>query len=496
MINIKQIIKSEHLDMLVDGTIPKEPLHIGIKKNFETACWSYNLKAQKHSIYIGDKALDKVTKKGKLGIEYYLGSLLHHEMSHALNTHRDIGEISKWCNKNKVPFSLFNFFEDARIEYLWRVDTDRDFNWTQYEDLPEVDEDSNATTLIFVYIQKEGRFVSPLPKLKRVREYYDKILDCPTSTDLYPILLEWIEEFPETQDDLDQLSEDGFLGDSSNPLSSGDLSTTAEMQCSSEASEKMDEDVEDVIGKSPYNEENSNVELVEELTEVDYDFTSGNTYNIFDENYDGYYNKKQAEKLMPLMQRIFKGKKRKISQSNPSNRLNVRSFTQKRFDKLYKKKMSISKGKKTINLIIDCSGSMCGDPITDARTFCYMINEFAKKGFVQGHLILTGADCSTHQTMTFKFPLKDEDIGHIIADGSAEGLAGTISKTKKLMKKADWNFCITDGNITDNAIDSKGLHLFGMYVGDSDYCNLSKWFEHYLARNTLEELIQKLIIKL
>lgn len=490
MLDLKQIIKDEHIAMLVNGHMPEEPLHISIKKNFDTACWSFNEKTNKHSIYVGDKILEKVSKTGKLGIEYYAASYQHHEMSHALHTLRDMKLINEWLKKEKIPFSLFNLFEDARIEYLWRVRTDRMFKWADYEELPEVSEDSNATNLMFVYIQKEGKYRSDIEKMQRVREYYSEILDCTETIELFPILKRWMEEFPETKEDLEQLEKDGFLS------TEGDLSTSVKLQSSEKAAEEMDKDSEDVVGKSPYKDEDNKVELVEELTEIEYDYSTKYHNKIYDESNSFEFDRSKAKKLIPLMQKIFKEKKKKFNQSNATNRINGKNFLNGRFDKLYKKKVVETKDKKKINLIIDCSGSMSGSPIQNARTFCYIINEFAKKGYLEGHLILTGGDSSMHQTMSMKFPMNSNDIEHIIANSGAECLKGTIDMTKKLIKDSDWTFVFTDGNITDNEINTKGLPLFGIYVGEPESCNLSKWFGKYLARQSLDELIQVLINKL
>lgn len=492
---IIQLIKEEHINMVVEDLIPDEPIHISIKRNFNTACWSFNEKSNKHSIYVGDKILEKVVSKGKKGIEYYATSYLHHEMSHALHTLRDLKLVNNWLNKEKIPFSLFNLFEDARIEYLWRVKTDRMFNWADYENLPEVSDEANATSLMFVYIQKEGKIRSDIEKMQRVKEYYSEILDCEETIELFPILKRWIEEFPETKDDLDQLAKDGFMSDDSNPLSSGDLKTTLEMQSNENAAEQMDKDSEDIIGDSPYKDEDKDVEI-EELTEIEYDYSTNKSDVLFDKYYSLDYDKKAGDKLIPVMKRIFKDKTTKISQSNATNRINTRNFTNSRFDKLYKKKIVKSKGKKKINLMIDCSGSMSGSPIKNARTFCYMLNEFAKRNFIEGYVILTGAEGNIHQCLTRKFPIDTNDINHIIANGSAEGLKGTIDKTKKLIKNSDWTFVITDGKIGDNAVDTKGLPLFGMYVGNPNSCNLSKWFSKYIARDTLDELVQVLVNKI
>lgn len=483
---LKQIIKNEHIEMLINGLVPKEPIHISIKRDFDTACWNFNEQLNKHSIYVGENILKRAVRVGTESIEYYATSYLHHEMSHSLYTFRDLKFLNEMLKRDKIPFKLLNLFEDARIENIWREKTHRMFKWAEYEELPTINEDSTATYLLFVLIQNEGMFDSEIEKLQRVKEYYTKILDCKETMDLYSILLDWIEEFPETNEDLDQMENDGYL-------SNDDLSISVKLQSDEYAAEEMDENTEDVVGSSPYKSKNEKVEV---LSNIEYDYSTTLTNSIFDATNSYEFDKSLGNKLIPIMQKIFKTKNKKISQSNATNKLNTRNFLNSRFDKLYKKKIVESRGKKKINLIIDCSGSMSGSPIKNARTFCYILNEFAKNGYIDGYLTLTGGNSNKHQCLTMKFPINNNDISHIIAKSGAEGLERTIEKTKKLIMNSDWTFVLTDGDITDNAIKTKDLPLFGMYVGDPESCNLSKWFSKYIARNTLDELIQVLINKL
>ena len=498
---LKKIIDKEWRYMLINDLTSSEPYYIGIKKNFDTACWSFNLKKKKHTIYVGNNLFDSVKRIGKLGIEYYISSYLHHEISHSVHTEKDMVNVSSWLKKNKIPFSLLNIFEDARIECLWRIKTDRKFNWTDYEDLPKIDKDSNATQMLFVYIQKEGIWRSRLAKMKRIREYYDEITECKTTQDLYPLLKKWIEEFPETEKDLDDLKEKGFLGDSaSSPCGSGDLDTSVKLQEDEKLSEAMDEDTTDVIGKSPYADEDNERNLVDEPTEAEQDYTTSSD-RIYDDQANCYFDKKLADSLMSPLRKIFKSKVRNSTSTSPSKRLNLRGIAAGRYDKLYRKQDIESKKKKTVNVFVDCSGSMEGSPIQNARALVYMMNNLAKEGYIDGHVILTGGSGNNTQTYTLKMPINNCDIGSIIADGDFEGIKGTFELCKKLLKKAEWNFVFTDGNITDAGFSTtkmkkEGIHSFGLYVGNPESCNLSKWFNKYLARETLKELMEKLIQKI
>jgi hypothetical protein len=71
-----------------------------------------------------------------------------------------------------------------------------------------------------------------------------------------------------------------------------------------------------------------------------------------------------------------------------------------------------------------------------------------------------------------------------------------------VLKKADFNFCITDGHITDMPIqkkyyNAKGIETIGVYVGDQKYSeNLLKWFDKSVLRGSLNDLANEMVVKL
>lgn len=78
-----------------------------------------------------------------------------------------------------------------------------------------------------------------------------------------------------------------------------------------------------------------------------------------------------------------------------------------------------------------------------------------------------------------------------------EGFSNTFKAVNRLMRDAEVNFIITDGNISDGALDkdrmtSEGIRTFGIYVGDPEYCQLNKWFHRGVARETLAEVVDEL----
>lgn len=99
--------------------------------SFPTACWRWDNKEKKHKILIG--LGNELGEKFEKDIEYfeYFG---YHEISHSLYTTRDIKSLNGKLKKEGIPFPLFNLFEDARIEHLFREKFGRPFRWKKWEE--------------------------------------------------------------------------------------------------------------------------------------------------------------------------------------------------------------------------------------------------------------------------------------------------------------------------------------------------------------------------
>ncbi len=122
---IKEILRKEKINAFFMNFLPSEKVNIEISADIETACWSF---IPPHRIVVGNE------KHHSKRSENYIQSLLLHELSHAKWTERDFKKINIELNKRGIPFKLYNLFEDARIEYLFREETGKKFNWLK--DLP------------------------------------------------------------------------------------------------------------------------------------------------------------------------------------------------------------------------------------------------------------------------------------------------------------------------------------------------------------------------
>ena len=151
-----------------------------------------------------------------------------HEREHALSTPRDLKAINAELKVLKLPFSLFNLFEDARIEEAARNRHERKFDWILLEDLCPT---ATATALMLRCVQLEGNKDEPALNLeeplgetgktvaeaaKRIGDYYyPQAAKAPNARALYPLMLEFQKEFqPEPESDKDKGDKGEGDGDS------------------------------------------------------------------------------------------------------------------------------------------------------------------------------------------------------------------------------------------------------------------------------------------
>ena len=222
------------------------PHQVRIKANFPTACWFFQNGS--HVICLGDLVLERVVKRWAQVWELtapvpetltfasfltYTHTLLEladaesaddladrlldamiayslHERGHALYTPQDLKKVNADLRTFKLPFSLFNLFEDARIEAQFRRDSKGYFfGWEDLEALApmttpialflrciQMEETPDADALACVApFGKTGKTVQEVAL--RVQEYYLRACLPQSATGLYPLMMEFLKEFPQ-----------------------------------------------------------------------------------------------------------------------------------------------------------------------------------------------------------------------------------------------------------------------------------------------------------
>lgn len=211
--------------------------------------------------------------------------------------------------------------------------------------------------------------------------------------------------------------------------------------------------------------------------------------------------KKDLIALEPKVKQLlkaFQGQGGQVKLVTPTKRMSSKDIACDR-DKCYIRKTG-DKGKHIkMNLLIDMSGSMGGDPVKNAVRLVYLFNQLAKQGYVTMSVLYS----TTSTNFKLTLPCADSEVLSLCSVQSAEGLAKTIHAHADTIRGVN-TICITDGDIVDEPIDkmfwakhksiSTGVYVNSSVTNYSEYSGkLNKWFNHSIVRKNLNELIEWLI---
>ncbi|GAB3645041.1 hypothetical protein [Ramlibacter alkalitolerans] len=493
---IAKAVNEVLVERLMADVFLDKPLSPRIRKNFNTACWTFA--NNEHLIFIGDQVLpfdrERPDLTDKDHIRFYK-ALMHHELAHAEHTVRNFPAMNSMCEAAGADFSLLNLMEDARIEHVHRQVMGTKFDWSSFYTEP-VDDGGQPVTLLYKMVEAESPDVECAdPKmLARVQDYYARIVACPSTMNLRPILKEWVEEFSKEQTPDRQKANrgqgqgepGGQGGKGSKPKNGkgqekdgnvlserGELQTAAQLARDEKALEQALADSKDV----------KDIAMPGGRGKGAPDETKG---KFLDRPQD--INPKEVEKIAALLEKMMVSNERLVSTTDPTTRLNRRAIVDPN-QPAYRRKELPKKKKLKLVMVVDCSGSMDGEPAKAATTMAAALHLLALKGHVEGQLI-------TSTTEKFEvYDFKDEKgVLNCFARPSAEGLERTFEANQKLLRDADATLVFTDAALADTPINkarwhAKGITTTGLYVGPVDaLANLQKYFDRSLIRSNVTDL--------
>ncbi len=215
-------------------------------------------------------------------------------------------------------------------------------------------------------------------------------------------------------------------------------------------------------------------------------------------------DKKTIAKLMKNVQDIakaLKGYDGKTKRLNPSKRLSAKDVCNDISDKIYIGKDYVNGKFIDQNIVVDCSGSMGGQPIEDAVKLCFIFNKLAQEGLLEGCIILTESNENRHMEM----PVHDDIIKSIGGTGGGEGLEKTLSKYTQHLRHKNV-IVMTDGDLVEEPIENlywekHRINCIGMYINEDVKAedlpgydkSMGRWFPKTIIRNSFDEGVQKLI---
>lgn len=469
--------REARLELLFSPVSFKEPYRLYYKPDVETAYWRPPKAGEEHVICVGGSAYKGDKPEG------YSQKLVWHEMAHALWTERDLKGVSSELEKIGVPFSLLNLFEDARVEERFRREVQLRFEWTIYE---EAERCGDADSLLFRLIQLEGdydAFYADMPddvtrKADDVVGYWERIVACRGTRDLYPILQDWLKQFPHS---LGCYRHDGL---SASVVLSG-MSMSAATEGATQVGEPKGVPG---TGTGKNSKRPSEVEVVAGTLAHFLNAESVNPNDRIDPN--------AVRKLVDALRRgLVTNASGSRYSDTPSRRIKPqRMVIGKSPYRVADDSRRGRVGRRKVSMVMDCSGSMY-HAIPAGRMLASALSKLARDGEVEGYLILTkGQHDEGIIHATLKWPVADATLSEIAADGYIEGLEDAIRGNREMLR-GHTTLVYSDGCIEDDPIQPgslQGLNVMGVYCSETGGAQgeegLRQYFQSVIARDTIEDI--------
>ena len=209
---------------------------------------------------------------------------------------------------------------------------------------------------------------------------------------------------------------------------------------------------------------------------------------------------KRVDNLTAMLMRMFKTHSLPAATESPGQRMSSRHLAHGELRWVHRKVYG-GKGKRKYSIVYDCSGSMTGQPDREGKLFLLALNNLAKRGFLEGSLILTGWVSGRPGWLSYKFPVKDEIILRIRTTHSAEGIQAALKDNLKKIKNNDEVFVYTDACICDKPLDKvffakQRVWPVGLYVGPENVASeMGIHFPQNIIKDRIEDLVETMLIR-
>ncbi len=506
--DIGAAVREEVLAGILAGRDLEEGLDIRIKPGFGTGCWTW---VPPHRIFIGSAIFDNPQVREGLTEEQlvrYTGAYVRHEHGHGQFTERDLKAANRILEAEKLPFGLWNLFEDARMEACYRRKHEIRFGWLEFERSEFEPEKVNtlptlAQAMLFALIQSEGEITvesleehahaagrsvcrddrrgvdrSAESVAKSVLGYYTEMCALGgTLGEMLPELRRWVEEFG-----LPPPEGGGAGGGRGAEERPSDLSLSLLLQTDPEALAEFEKGAKDFDGKEVAN--------AKAVPEDPIDLPEGGTADLLIGR-DAPIDEQRVAVIVQHLRKLFEARVRVEYTEVPAKRISARHCAAERPP--YRHRTVTGAARRRLELVVDLSGSMSGLHIDEGRILIAALSALAREGKVEGHVIFSVGHDRFHWER-FRLPMSLESIAKIKAFGGAEGLEYALRSNVEVLHGADFVCVYTDGSITDRPIEKhwlhqRGIHTTGLYVGDERYLSeLQKYFDRSLIRADIEAL--------
>ena len=453
-----------------------------IDPSVPTACWRFDHSHGCHHIKCGTslgKIANASTTASEAKMKRFVQAVIRHETEHGIQTDRS-NAVAEKCQDHGIPFSLWNLFEDARIEYnsAIRKDGDGAFRWINFQD---VEQSYNLASALFWATKTNEAGIKKQPsasvpqwggadkvvyqgKLKSTRlvvlDFYRRAIACDTSLALIPILLEWIDLFGKE-----------IRPEHSDNVINGAVDPNAK------------EGEETVIAPTGREKQSAGDELP---------FDQWTKNKLHQSRLDS----KQVSRIARAMDSIVRNAKSvKNRLSCNGNRIHATQAMQGSEKSFLNRGRTT--GKRSVTLIVDMSGSMGNLWRTrGGKEFVCAFRELARKGKIDLNLIMSKVHRYSlkNQSHVVSAIHSDEVVSTIKCDGHAEGLMACMKRFLPMIKQSTTTVVFTDAELRDDDIDTAqyrnmGINAIGCVIeGNRDYIPYARrQMDQHFARSVVAE---------
>ncbi|KVP75537.1 hypothetical protein WJ96_07475 [Burkholderia ubonensis] len=210
--------------------------------------------------------------------------------------------------------------------------------------------------------------------------------------------------------------------------------------------------------------------------------------------------RKRVDNLTGMLMRMFKSHTLPAALEAESHRMSGRHLARGEIRWMHKKVFG-GKGKRKYSIVYDCSGSMGGRPDREGKLLLLALNNLAKRGFLEGTLILSGYVGGHPGWLSYQFPVKDELILRINPHHASEGLQSALADNLASIKGMDDVFVMTDACICDTPINrgqfaKDRIWPVGLYVGSTEAATeMDRHFPQNIIRDTIEQVVEAMLTR-
>jgi len=214
---------------------------------------------------------------------------------------------------------------------------------------------------------------------------------------------------------------------------------------------------------------------------------------------DAYYAQR-VEALTAMLMRMFKTHTLPTTNENPGQRISGRHLARGELRFVHKRVFG-GKGKRKFTFVYDGSSSMRGRPDREGKVLLLAVNNLAKRGYLEGSLILSGWVKAKPGWLQYELPVKDEVILRIDPSHGSEGIQDALKDNLKHLKGMDDVFVYTDANICDEPLDrdffaQHRVWPVGLYAGsEAATSKMQKHFPQNIIRPTIEEVVEAMLTR-